>query len=186
LDVNTFLAGLCAHLVDEHGFVPALDAPGELPCKVARAHSSSTWPVAVFAEWISRCPEAREYLESKGLTIGPPAPHAPATLVQEQARAAQAGGQDYEYGHEHEVRALINGNMMPCLITGLIGGRVKVEAVDDRLRIAAVELRHVHPDDQGRARAVINKMHEAGQGLVQKQLHEELQQELQRLQNGNC
>lgn len=66
MEIGGALKGLHVHLTGQ-GF--AVPAAARVRAEAAR-HSESTYPLALFAEWLERTPEARQYLASYGGGLG--------------------------------------------------------------------------------------------------------------------
>ena len=169
------------------GFDPAAVAKEQI-LLVVKNHLEDTFVIALFTEWLNRCPEAQAYLAANGVAwpvyeqqvgrgqrSGPveerlgekPDAKAWFTLGQVPSMDLTRGpeGQTYSavpaaMSSADMVRSLSNGEMRSGYLTGVIDSMIRMEGGG----VAWVVTRDkIHPDDLEKADALIEKYRRLGQ-----------------------
>jgi hypothetical protein len=128
------LRGLIHHLT-ANGFTRIEDADVR---KFAIDAADSVGPPQLFLAWLQRCPEAREFLDSRGLP-SPPTPERPVTI---------------DAGSKRTVRVLYQGQYHDVEVVGRAGGMYRFQSITDRYLLFAAPIAAVHNDDRHRAQAI--------------------------------
>lgn len=189
MDLKRVLMELGNHLVTECGLDPAAPRSREIRKLVRDKYLSSTDAVVLFTEFLNLVPEAQEFLAGKGVSwavAGQPSPAGGSAVIAPDVvlpSGLPAGDGPVRVNAplidmtDKKVKALCNGKMRECFVTGTVGGMIRVQAVDEAMHIAVIRRDHVEPSDREKLDAILDELGRAVEETIRDRVVRELQRE---------